>query len=202
MTAGTPGAPDTLRMLDVRSGRLIGRVSFGGDGGLNFEPPALRADVEMMAVVRERSPREAFDRLNGWTNGYVRFMPEMRLARVFDGVGEDGAPYFAPGHPVVDDPAEREGLAAYLEAGTPILSTTGLDADRVRPERGTVVPLSFRTDGAWIWTDTVAYYLRVHGIRPDPDLCAHIDAAGRRCPPVNEAVARHALDELRRLSAA
>jgi hypothetical protein len=38
------------------------------------------------------------------------------------------------------------------------------------------VPTSFRTDGEWIWTDTVAYYLQQHGMAPDEELVAHIEA--------------------------
>ena len=50
---------------------------------------------------------------------------------------------------------------------------------------GQVVPASFRTDGEWIWTDTVAYYLDQHGLAPDEELARHIDArwqAGDRDP--------------------
>ena len=38
------------------------------------------------------------------------------------------------------------------------------------------VPMNFRTDGAWAWPGAVAYYLREHGVPPDPDLVAHIRA--------------------------
>ncbi|MBT2232003.1 hypothetical protein [Nonomuraea sp. NEAU-A123] len=122
------------------------------------------------------------------------------VARVFDGV-RDGVPYFEPGHPLVENPRERERLAGYLEAGTPILATTGLDVDRVEPERGEVVPLSFRTDGTYVWTDTVAYYLRAHHLRPDPELCAHIAAGGYVCPEVGEDQAARVLQEFYRFSA-
>ena len=36
--------------------------------------------------------------------------------------------------------------------------------------------MNFRTDGAWAWPGAVAYYLREHGVPPDPDLVAHIRA--------------------------
>ncbi|HUZ24181.1 MAG TPA: hypothetical protein VMV07_10505 [Streptosporangiaceae bacterium] len=38
----------------------------------------------------------------------------------------------------------------------------------------------FRTDGEWIWTDTVEYYLSRHGLAPDAQLTAHIEARLRR----------------------
>lgn len=59
------------------------------------------------------------------------------------------------------------------------------------------MPLGHRTDGEWIWTDTITYYLEHHHIRPDEDLCLHIATRGFRCPQVDEATARHALGELR-----
>jgi hypothetical protein len=62
--------------------------------------------------------------------------------------------------------------------------------------RGKVVPLSFRTDGAWIWTDTVTYYLETYGLEPDSELAAHVAANDYRCPDVDDATARRALDEL------
>ena len=29
-----------------------------------------------------------------------------------------------------------------------------------------MVPLSFRTDGSWIWTDAVSYFLRTYALSP------------------------------------
>jgi hypothetical protein len=48
--------------------------------------------------------------------------------------------------------------------------------DVVDPEAGSVVPMSFRTDGTWIWTDTVEYYLSRHQLAPDAELITHIEA--------------------------
>lgn len=49
--------------------------------------------------------------------------------------------------------------------------------DVVDRERGAIVPTNFRTDGAWVWTDTVTYYLEQHHLAPDPDLLEHIRVA-------------------------
>ncbi|WP_157252315.1 hypothetical protein [Nonomuraea typhae] len=115
----------------------------------------------------------------------------MKLARVFDGV-RDGVPYFLPDHPRGADPA----LAAYLRAGAPILVTRTMEQDRLDPGRGAVVPTTFRTDGVWVWTDAVVYYLETHGIRPDPGLRAHAAARGYRMPEVGEEIARRMLEGL------
>ncbi|MEU0564738.1 hypothetical protein ABZ297_04960 [Nonomuraea sp. NPDC005983] len=183
----------TLKVLEVRSGDVLGTFTQEPDGRLEFSSAEIRSMVETMATARGWTSQETFDELRGWSNGYVQIMPALTLAKVFDGV-RDGEPYFLPDHPRDDDPR----LAAYLKAGTPILSTTGTNVDFLDPARGEVVPLTFRTDGTWIWTDTITYYLEKHRIRPDEGLCAHIAAQGYRCPRVDEATARHAIEELRR----
>jgi hypothetical protein len=102
--------------------------------------------------------------------------PPFKIARVFDFAKPDTGPGFLPGHRVVTDPAERDRMLAYLASGTPVLYTTARTQDIVDPGAGQVVPTSFRTDGTWIWTDTVSYYLERHGLAPDEELAAHIDA--------------------------
>ncbi|MFI9550156.1 hypothetical protein [Nonomuraea endophytica] len=183
-----------LKVVEIGSDRVLGTMMRAGER-LEFSSDEVQAMVETMAASRKWSLAAAFDLLRGWSNGYVEIVPELSVARVFDGV-EDGVPYFLPGHPRVSDPR----MAHYLEAGAAILSTTNLDVDRLDPARGAVVPLSFRTDGTWVWTDTVTYYLEEHGIRPDEELCAHIAAQDFRCPAVDQAVAEQTLRELRRSS--
>jgi hypothetical protein len=102
--------------------------------------------------------------------------PPFKIARVFDFVKPDTGPGFLPEHRVVADAAERDRMLAYLASGTPVLYTTARTQDIVNPEAGQVVPTSFRTDGTWMWTDTVAYYLEQHGLAPDEELAAHIEA--------------------------
>ncbi|XVU28943.1 hypothetical protein ACQPZJ_18355 [Actinoplanes sp. CA-054009] len=107
----------------------------------------------------------------------------VRLARVYD--TERG---FDPAHERLDGD-DRARVLAWLEAGTTVLATTARDTDVLEPERGEVVPIDFRSDGHWIWTDTTAYYLREYGLAPEPELLAHVRAAGDRVPftdPVGE----------------
>lgn len=110
----------------------------------------------------------------------------LQIARVFDSVDPRYGPVFQTRHPRLDDPA----LLAYLDAGAAVLATTERMNDVVDPARGKVVPMTYRTDGAWIWTDTVSYYLREHSLAPDPELVAHVGAAGARATQV-PAVALH-----------
>ena len=102
----------------------------------------------------------------------------IRIARVFDGVDPITGPMFHPDHPLIEDSVEIDRLAGYLEGALPVLTTSSLMADVLDPERPEVVPLTFRTDGEWIWTDTVSYYLRNHSLAPDEELLAHIRASG------------------------
>ena len=95
------------------------------------------------------------------------------VARVFDHVDDDGQPGFRDDHEILDDD-ERESIGEYLAAGEPLLMTTGLIEDVLDADRGEVVPLSFRTDGSWIWVDAIEYYLVEHGIAPDPVFLAHL----------------------------
>jgi len=112
--------------------------------------------------------------------------PPFKLARVFDSAHADTGPGFHPLHRTVADPAERDRLLAYLTSGTPVLITTARAADVLRPASGPVVPTGFRTDGEWIWTDSVAWYLEQHGLAPDEDLVAHIDARWQAGDPAGE----------------
>ncbi len=102
--------------------------------------------------------------------------PPFKIARVFDFAAPDTGPGFDPGHRVVTDSGERDRMLRYLTSGTIVLHTTARMRDVLDPEAGQVVPASFRTDGEWIWTDTVAYHLEQHGLAPDEELAAHIDA--------------------------
>ncbi len=120
----------------------------------------------------------------------------MRIARLFDAVHPSAGPYFAADRARVPDAAERARIAGYLDGGTVILSTTARDVDRVEPRRGRRVGMSFRTDGDWVWSDGLAYYVRVHGIAPDEDFYAHVRRHGYACPPAGESAVDRALDAL------
>ncbi|MGF7234586.1 MAG: hypothetical protein ACQSGP_06470 [Frankia sp.] len=99
---------------------------------------------------------------------------EVSVARVFDEVDPVEGPRFALDRPRIDDLEDRDDLLIYLDAGVPIIDTSALMSDLLDPPRGEVVPMTFRTDGRWVWTDATSYYLDEHGIAPDPDLMRHV----------------------------
>lgn len=114
---------------------------------------------------------------------------EARLARAFDGADAVSGPYFHPDHPRVEG-ADRDALLSYLTGAEAVLRTPGTMADVVDADRGAVVPMSFRSDGVWIWPDTVAYYLREHGLAPDSALADHIRSVGGPPTPLDR-LSRH-----------
>ncbi|MCK9897130.1 hypothetical protein [Frankia sp. AgB32] len=106
-----------------------------------------------------------------------------RIARVFEKVA--GNPSFDT-HEHLSDDETKDRVLRYLNSGPIVLRTTGRTDDVVDPSRGKVVPVSFRTDGTWIWTDSVAYYLGSYGFGPEPELLAHIRGQGYVCHPPTE----------------
>ncbi|GIJ50328.1 hypothetical protein Val02_72140 [Virgisporangium aliadipatigenens] len=118
------------------------------------------------------------------------------IARDFDVVDPERGPGFAADHPVLPAGPRKVGILDRLRAGDLLLATTAHETDVLERGRGRVVPQNFRTDGAWIWTDTVTYYLEHHGLSPEPGLLRHIEGRDR-LPIAVDAVSRHrALVEL------
>ncbi|WFE27094.1 hypothetical protein O7623_28230 [Solwaraspora sp. WMMD791] len=119
--------------------------------------------------------------LAGATLLWAASAADPELVPVFDGVDDAGRPIFADDRPSLDA-AERESVAGYLYGADAVLLTTATMADVVDPELGEVVPLTYRTDGRFVWPDASAYYAQRHGIAPYPPLLAAIRAADYRPP--------------------
>jgi SUKH-3 immunity protein len=118
-------------------------------------------------------------------------IPEMdgfRFARVFDEPTADGKPFIDPARERVTDPDERRRILDFLASGTVIFNAGSYSLDLLEPRRVGAVPTVDRTDGTWIWSDAVTYYLRWHQVPPEPELLAHIRATGYRAATVSENV--------------
>ncbi|MCO8275484.1 hypothetical protein M1L60_33365 [Actinoplanes sp. TRM 88003] len=113
----------------------------------------------------------------------------VRTARVFDSFALESGGRSDPAHPRLSDTTETARVLRYLENGTMLLTTTARENDVLDPAAGPVVPMTFRTDGRWIWTDAVAYYLRTYALSPDEQLLSHIRSQGE--PPPVDMVAEH-----------
>ncbi|EIE99549.1 hypothetical protein SacglDRAFT_02657 [Saccharomonospora glauca K62] len=116
---------------------------------------------------------------------------ELRAAKVYDGFDEDG-------RPVVNrtplDPTEKDRVLRYLSEAPTVLAAWSYDTDAFDPERPPSVPLNVRTDGTWVWPDSVAYYLREHDVAPDPELLAHVRQRDYVVPEVGEDVRQRVVE--------
>ena len=118
--------------------------------------------------------------------------PGMQLASIFDEVDPQAGPRFSPDHPRLGE-QEAGQVAQYLREGEPVLVTTAQMDDVVDTTREYCVPLNFRTDGLWIWTEASAYYAQEHHLEPDPALLAHIRSNHHTVPDVDSVALHRAL---------
>lgn len=68
---------------------------------------------------------------------------------------------------------ETASVGAYLEAGAVVMHTTKRGID-ILADDDPVVPLTTRTDGEFVWTGPVTYYVQTYGIAPDPEFLAYV----------------------------
>ncbi|HEY0697171.1 MAG TPA: hypothetical protein VGD43_05105, partial [Micromonospora sp.] len=116
-------------------------------------------------------------------------------ARLFDGVDPVRGPWFASNRPVVSDPTERDDLLAALSGGMVIAWSSAAMPDILAPDRGDVVPMHLRTDGTWLWSEAVGYYLEHYGLAPDPQLVTHL-TGDEPAEPLDEISVHRALVHL------
>ncbi|WP_433467442.1 glycohydrolase toxin TNT-related protein [Spirillospora sp. CA-128828] len=108
----------------------------------------------------------------------------LRRARIFDHAAPEGGRPAVSRPPIPPDETDR--VAEYLREAPTVMAARSNAPDRLDPSRGASVPLTFHTDGTWVWSGAVAYYLSEHGIPPEPDLVAHIRANEFRVPAVDD----------------
>ncbi|CAJ62868.1 hypothetical protein FRAAL4226 [Frankia alni ACN14a] len=74
----------------------------------------------------------------------------------------------------MSDQAEKEGILHFLRSARFLLRTTALATDPLDLSKGEVMPMSYRSDGSWVWSDGIAYYLDAYGIAPEPEFVDYI----------------------------
>jgi hypothetical protein len=119
-------------------------------------------------------------------------------AQLFDGVDTDGNPYFVSEHPKLDDPELRTNVIAFLSGGSVIRRTTIRDIDRIDNSRGRAVPMVTHTDGEWIWSSAMRYYVEQHRIAPAQDFLEYMISKKFEARIADEGEIRAALDILHR----
>ncbi|QFZ23371.1 TNT domain-containing protein [Saccharothrix syringae] len=134
-----------------------------------------RDDDALPAWLRERAGLAAPAQV-----GAARIDPGLiHAAPVFDGA--DGQ---VRDRPAVH-PQELDDVLAYLEGAPVVLAARSYGPDVLDPSATAAVPLSFHTDGTWVWPGAVAYYLRKHRVAPVPQLVQHIRDNGYAVPEVS-----------------
>lgn len=121
-------------------------------------------------------------------------MSRRRMARVFDDDGETAVGRRE--RAVLTDPRERGRVVEFLDGGEVLVAGGPLSPDVLDPERPVVVPAGYATDGTWIWSASLRYYVAKHGLAPEPDLLAHIRAHGYQAPTPTPAELAEVQDEL------
>jgi hypothetical protein len=120
----------------------------------------------------------------------------VRKARLYDGVDESGTPCFAAERERITDPADRARIVGYLHGGGAVMVMPGFTEDYVEPQRGRVVPMSYLTDGTWIWSDALRYYTETYGIAPDAEFVEHMRRHDFVAPAVDTDTCLAAMEEL------
>ncbi|MBO0980397.1 hypothetical protein [Microbacterium sp. SD291] len=70
---------------------------------------------------------------------------------------------------------EAAAVGAYLDAGTVVMHTTVRGID-ILADDDPVIPLTTRTDGEFVWTGPVTYYVQTYGVAPDPEFLEYVRA--------------------------
>src|SRR5262249_35126040 len=91
------------------------------------------------------------------------------------------------------DESEAGRVLAYLESAPVVYATDGFAPDRIDHNRGRAVPLTWHTDGVWVWPGSVTYYLRSYALPPDPEFVAHIRLRHFQPPAVSPEVKQAAM---------
>lgn len=191
-----PFSPQRVYLMQIEDPAMAAEI---GAELLSAVPDEGDVSVEIVALGAEPPPYQRAALAESRLLWARRTEPEFVIARVFDFADPVTGPGFTPDHLLIDDPARRESLLAYLRDGYPVLMTTSAMEDVLDPGAGRVVPASFRTDGVWIWTDAVQYYLSRYRLAPDPHLTEHIEAriaCGRPVPSADHETAIRASDHL------
>ncbi len=90
-------------------------------------------------------------------------------------------------------PDEQSKVSQYLEAGATVLHTHARGID-ILANDAPVVPATIRTDGEYVWTGAVTYYVQTYGVAPDEEFLAYLRARDYAVPTPTDAQISAAAD--------
>ena len=91
------------------------------------------------------------------------------------------------------DSATCTRVGAYLRAGVPLMRTTQKVPDVLSGSPAPIVPISIHTDGKYVWSMAVAYYVESHRISPGEEFLAHCARNGWTVPRLSDAEVKQGL---------
>ncbi|WUH98134.1 hypothetical protein OHR68_32220 [Spirillospora sp. NBC_00431] len=94
-------------------------------------------------------------------------------------------------------PGEHEAVLRYLREGPLVYDSRRRFADGYAPDKPSVVPDTYQTDGTWVWMGGVPFSLEHHDIPPEPDLLRHMRDNDFQVPPVDATIRELAKRTLR-----
>lgn len=161
--------PRRVHLVETGPGADLAELTAEAQYALSEVAP----DTPRVEVFAEGMPLPRYHEtaLQGATLVWAAFDVTVRLARAFDGADARG-PFFHDDHPRLGG-EDGERVLAYLRSGELVLDVPGGLDDVLDPGRAGAVPAGFRSDGRWVWPEATAYYLKRHGLAPEPDLVAH-----------------------------
>jgi hypothetical protein len=184
---------NALLRMRVRDDGSVAESRFHPGGWESTDPPSnllarVAADRRRYVPITAREAADLNDRLCALAHEDAlararESRPEgapVRLARLYDGEGPTGRPWFSPLRARIPEPLRRERLAAYLERGRVVVRANDSAPDPLDSRYS--LPLNFRTDGIWVWPESLAHYVLTRGVGPELALLCHIEERGYLAP--------------------
>jgi hypothetical protein len=108
----------------------------------------------------------------------------------------DARPQLDDSRPRLDE-SEAAKVVTYLEAGSFVSRMTRPSLpDPLSGSETPVVPVSIRTDGEWIWNDSLTYFVKMYRIAPTDEFMRYLRSRDFEPRPSTEADVRAAWEAI------
>lgn len=95
-----------------------------------------------------------------------------------------------------DRMTSRDEILRFLQGGSLVLRAAGLAEDWLAPDRPRVVPIGYRTDGTWLWSEELTHHVREHRVLPERDFLEHMRSHRFVAAPATDAAVAEAAELL------